>query len=313
MVDMAIIPGRSVRVETGGRGIPHDVCRSPRPGIVPVLLTLILVLTAPVLAPGRSALAGDIGEAAAGPPARVTLEINIDIRPGLCPNHLRLESALTVPIAVLGTVDFEVFRIDPASVRISRDGQDGEVKPVGWAYADVGTPLIGGLCACHKRRGDGLDDLEFSFQIGDLIDALALESHAGKTVPLTLSGTLETGEAFRGADCAHLISGHWPGGESGDEIGLLVSVDEQPGPEDPPGGDDLKFAYFTTVTDRVTFMIYDISGRKVEKIHDMDMPPGIYNAVWDGTDADSLDVAPGVYFARVSNSYASDTRKILLP
>jgi hypothetical protein len=268
------------------------------------LIFLGLVLIIPPLAsvPTQSA-----------PIAQTAIEINIDIRPGLCPNHLRLESALTVPVAVLGTVDFEVFRVNPATVRISRDGQEGEVKPAGWAYADVGTPLIGGLCACHKRRGDGLDDLEFSFRISDLVDALALEDQAGKTIPLTLSGTLETGETFEGVDCAHLISGYWPGDESGDEIGLLVSVDEQRGAENPPGGGHLKFAYFTTVSDRVTFMIYDISGRKVAKIHDMDMPPGIYNAVWDGTDSDSLDVAPGVYFARVSNSFASDTRKIELP
>jgi hypothetical protein len=277
-------------------------------------ISFLIILAATVTPAAAWGVAEDNGAA----PGEA-VQINIDVRPGLCPNHLRLESALTVPIAVLGTVDFEVFRIDPASVRISRDEQDGEVAPVGWAYADVGTPLIGGLCACHKRRGDGLDDLEFSFRIGDLIEALALEGCAGETVPLILTGTLETGEVFRGADCAHVISGYWPVEESGDEIGLLVSVDEQPGTyeqpgaEGEPGRDDFKFTYFTTVTDRVTFMIYDISGRKVAKIHDMDMPPGIYNAIWDGTDSDSLDAAPGVYFARVSNSYASDTKKIMLP
>jgi hypothetical protein len=295
---------------------------SLRRGVYPVLLSAFVILAVLVLAMVPILAAEESAEAGAA--VQTPIEINIDIRPGLCPNHLRLESALTVPVAVLGTVDFEVFRIDPASVRISREGA-GEVSPVGWAYADVGTPLIGGLCACHKRRGDGLDDLEFSFRIAEIIDALDLEVHSGETIPLTLTGTLETGEVFRGADCAHIISGYWPGEESGDEIGLLASVDERrradetavveagPGTDVNPGRDDFKFAYFTTVTDRVIFMIYDMSGRKVAKIHDMDMPPGIYNAIWDGTDSDSIDVAPGVYFARVSNSFASDTRKILLP
>ena len=297
-------------MEAGRHGVHPGVSRSLRQGLVLALMAPAVLFQ--TLAPAAAA-------STAGTEGQAPIEVNIDIRPGLCPNHLRLESALTVPIAVLGTVDFEVFRIDPASVRISREGQAGEVAPVGWAYADVGTPLIGGLCACHKRRGDGLDDLEFSFRMGELIDGLALEGSAGETIPLTLKGTLETGEAFRGADCAHLISGYWPGEESGDEIGLLASVDERrradedPGAEGEPGRDDFKFAYFTTVSDRVTFMIYDVGGRKVAKIHDMDMPPGIYNAVWDGTDSDSVDVAPGVYFARVSNSFASDTRKILLP
>jgi hypothetical protein len=292
-------------METGRQGDSGIALRGLRLGVALVLLALAFV-------PGRGALAGEAANADSA--GRAPIEISIDVRPGLCPNHLRLESALTIPIAVLGTVDFEVFRIDPATVRISRDGAE-QVKPVGWAYADVGTPLIGGLCACHKRRGDGLDDLEFSFRIGDIVGALALEGHAGETIRLTLSGVLATGETFAGADCAHVISGYWPGGESGDEIGLLVPVDALPASAwEEPGPDGcFKFAYFTTVSDRVTVMIYDIQGRKVARIHDMDMPPGIYNAIWDGTDSDSLDVAPGIYFARVSNSFASDTRKIMLP
>jgi hypothetical protein len=267
---------------------------------------LVLAVTAFLLGTGSLPGTG-LAQVAEEPPQPSMIDAIVDIRPGLCPNHLRLESSLTIPIALLGTADFEVFAVDPATVRLSREGVRGEVVPVGWGYADVGTPLIGGLCACHKRRGDGLDDLEFSFQISEVIEVLALAGRVDETIPITLSGSLLTGEAFEGRDCAHVISGYWAGDESGDEIGLLASSV----PEAVPDG--FKFAYFTTVTDRVTFMIYDIRGRKVAKIHDMDMPPGIYNAVWDGTDADSVDVAPGVYFARVSNSFASDTRKIDLP
>lgn len=261
--------------------------------------------------PGMVAGSLMAGESTSGSTAAAgdsVVQINMDVRPGLCPNHLRLESALTVPIAVLGTVDFDVSAIDPATVRICRKGIERVVAPTGWAYADVGTPLIGGLCACHKRRGDGLDDLEFSIEIPDMVEALDLLGHAGETVPITVKGLLVTGETFEGSDCVDLISGYWPGDESGDEIGLLASEGEDLG----LGSNGFKFAYFTTVSDRVTFMIYDSLGRRVAKIHDMDMPPGIYNAVWDGTDSDSLRVAPGIYFARVSNSLASDTRKIRL-
>ncbi len=83
---------------------------------------------------GSGVIAADSTETAeASSPAgqSPSVHISVDIRPGLCPNHIRLESALTIPIAMLGTVDFEVFEIDPATVRISRDGVDGEVKPVG--------------------------------------------------------------------------------------------------------------------------------------------------------------------------------------
>jgi hypothetical protein len=251
--------------------------------------------------------AGQGRTALAEPPVEVTpLTVSVDIRPGLCPNHLRVQSHLTIPIAIMGTMSFEIEQVDAGSIRLIREGLDAELAPDGWAYADVGTPIVGGLCACHKLRGDGIDDLEFYFPIKDVVRTLDLEGHSGETLELTLGGFLVTGEPIRGIDCAMVISGLWEDDDLGDEIRLLDCA------EDRSAG-QFKFAYQTTVSDRITFAIYDVEGRMVAKLNDMDMAPGIYTATWDGLGQNKEEAPAGIYFARVNNSLASDIRKITLP
>jgi hypothetical protein len=252
--------------------------------------------------PGPSARAGDDPS---GP-----IAVSVDIRPGLCPNHIRLESSLAVPIAILGAVDFELDLVDPASVRLSREGVAAEIEPVGWTYEDVGTPLVGGLCACHLLRGDGLDDLEFYFSIADIAASLDLMGFAGEIVPLRVTGRLTTGEAIEGVDCALIILGQWGDDTLGEEVGMLAYAEEPPATETDVTR--YRFSYYTTVTERVTIAIYDARGRVVARLNDMDMAPGIYSATWNGLDHNRDRAPAGIYFARVSNSTTSDTRKIVV-
>jgi hypothetical protein len=46
---------------------------------------------------------------------------------------------------------------------------------------------------------------------------------------------------------------------------------------------------------KVTVNVYDMLGRRIANLADDDMPAGHYSVVWDGS-----NVAPGVYFCRVS-------------
>ncbi len=237
----------------------------------------------------------------------VPIPVSVDIRPGLCPNHLRIESPLTIPIAITGTLDFEIEQVDPLSVRLTRDGSTVELEPVRWAYADVGTPIVGGLCACHKLHGDGIDDLEFHFSIKDMVEAFDLADSPGETIELSLEGKLVTGEAIVGSDCAVVLSGLFEDAKTGEEIYMLASESGN------SAVGQYEFAYHTMVSDRVTFAIYDLKGRMVAVLNDMDMSPGIYTASWDGL-IDGIEEAPaGIYFARVNNSMASDIVKITVP
>ena len=58
------------------------------------------------------------------------LPVEIDIKPGSCPNSWNRESNGVLPVAILGTEDFDVTQIDVSSVTISRgDGTGGSVGP----------------------------------------------------------------------------------------------------------------------------------------------------------------------------------------
>ena len=80
-----------------------------------------------------------------------------------------------------------------------------------------------------------------------------------------------------------------------------------------PTPGNLMFAYKTMVSDRVTFAIHDVRGRVVAVLNNMDMAPGIYTAMWDGMNRNKEKAPAGIYFARVSNSLASDIKKVTIP
>ena len=89
-------------------------------GIALVVLTLAIVLCAACVIPVASASGEPEGET-------IAVSVYVDIRPGLCPNHLRLESTLTIPVAILGTMDFEVVQIHPLEL-VRRKRRHSHVK-----------------------------------------------------------------------------------------------------------------------------------------------------------------------------------------
>jgi len=150
------------------------------------------------------------------------VELPLDIKPGSCPNPLNIKGNGKLPVAILGTEDFDVMDIDPNSITIARaDGEMGSagvnVKPNGllhFSYEDVGTPYDGDPCGCHEMGGDGYMDLSIKFNTQDLVAALALDTEMNDTeLELVVSGTFmnglsfETTGAFEARDCL-LIKGN---------------------------------------------------------------------------------------------------------
>ena len=137
----------------------------------------------------------------------------LDIKPGSCPNPLNLKSRGKLPVALLGTEDFDVSAIDPATIVLARaDGVGDSVSPYDGPpgpYAtieDVGTPFEGELCDCHEVDGDGIDDLSIKFSRPVIVAALALrESNPGATVELVVSGALLDGTPFSASDCILIV------------------------------------------------------------------------------------------------------------
>jgi hypothetical protein len=136
------------------------------------------------------------------------IQVDVDIKPGSCPNPLNLKSKGVLPVAVLGTEDFDVMTIDPSTIQLTREDVEREVAPIRWSYEDVATPFEGELCDCHDLNGDGILDLTLKFNTPELVETLELSDEAGNTIPLTLTGNLkeeEGGTPIEGEDCIWVL------------------------------------------------------------------------------------------------------------
>jgi hypothetical protein len=136
------------------------------------------------------------------------IEVDIDIKPGSCPNPLNPKSKGVLPVAVLGTQEFDVTTIDPQTILLGREGIEEGIAPIRYSYEDVSTPFEGELCGCHDLNGDGYLDLTMKFETQELVEQLELNEVAGETISLTLSGNLkeeEGGNPVAGDDCVWVL------------------------------------------------------------------------------------------------------------
>jgi parallel beta-helix repeat protein len=159
---------------------------------------------------------------------QVGLVAHLDIKPGSCPNPLNRRSHGVLPVAVVGTADFDVTQIDVDTLVLRRaDGVGGSVTPLmgpprpGIHVEDVATPFEGEPCECHELGGDGIDDLSMKFDTEAIVTELELNDlPGGATVELVVSGALSDGTPFTASDCIRLVP---PG--SGGGLGCLVVSD----------------------------------------------------------------------------------------
>lgn len=123
-------------------------------------------------------------------------EVNIDIKPSSCPNPLNVKSKGVLPVAILGTEDFDVSEIDPATV--SLEG----IAPLRWDLEDVATPVDDG-CSIDGR--DGFIDLTLKFDIQELIAKLAIVTDREEQI-LMLEGELFDDTSISGEDVVLIMS-----------------------------------------------------------------------------------------------------------
>ena len=139
-------------------------------------------------------------------------KVSVEIKPGSCPNPLNVRSRGVLPVAVLGTEEFDVTTINPDTIVITREGIDGEVPVIRYSYKDVATPFEGELCDCDDLNGDDLNqdghmDLTLKFRVPELVDGLDLdEVESRETIPLKIIGETEDGTLIMGEDCIRIIN-----------------------------------------------------------------------------------------------------------
>ena len=140
--------------------------------------------------------------------------LSLDIKPGSCPNSFNPGSHGVLPVALVGTEDFDVAEVDLDSVRLRRvDGVGGEVAPNEGppgphsVIEDVATPFEGEPCECHDLEADGFLDLSLKFKTDDVVAALELDAlNNGDELELVVTGQLLDGTEFTSAgDCILIV------------------------------------------------------------------------------------------------------------
>jgi hypothetical protein len=115
--------------------------------------------------------------------------VDVDVKPESCPNPLNRTSKGVIPIAILGTEEFDVTTIDPATVNI------GGVYPIRWSLEDVATPYTGGIddppfkMDCTTEGPDGYMDLVFHFNTTN-IAALFVDNEKKDVIIIQVDGQL---------------------------------------------------------------------------------------------------------------------------
>jgi len=131
------------------------------------------------------------------------INVPLDIKPTSCPNPVNLKSKGVLPVAILGTEDFDVAEIDPVTVLLEG------VAPLRWALEDVATPYEPytgkeDCMDCDEYGPDGYNDLTFKFDKEEIIAALG-EVEDGDCLVLTIQGELFDGISIYGEDVIKVL------------------------------------------------------------------------------------------------------------
>lgn len=127
-------------------------------------LTVALGLVVALVIPGGMAL------------AVLEIPVDVDIKPASCPNPLNVGSKGVLSVAILGSEDFDVTQVDPATAFLEG------VAPLRWALEDVAGPECSGP--------DGYLDLTVKFKRQEIVTALGTVMD-GDVLSLVLTGNLK--------------------------------------------------------------------------------------------------------------------------
>jgi len=254
-------------------------------------------------------------------PPSPEVTVAFDIKPTSCPNPLNAKKsdkdmaakigdpspwtvigadikAPVLPVAILGTEDFDVRGIDPTTLTLMG------VPATRWAFEDVTTPVHDDaeMCECTTAGPDGYEDLTVKFDQNSIVAALGV-TYDGQVIPLTITGMTYDGIPIEGVDCV-VIRGKKDDGYAYaiDPESVTSLVGANPNPFNPITS--ISFNLARSCEYSVT--IYNIAGQVVRSFEGMGQA-GLNEVIWDASGS-----ASGVYFYRLSTEEFADTKKMLL-
>jgi hypothetical protein len=123
----------------------------------------------------------------------VTIEVAVDIKPKSCPNPVSVRKKGVLPVAILGTADFDVTQIDPSTVKLNG------VAAQHYNIEDTATPPVDS--SCTTEGADGFADLVLMFDAQEILQTI--NASDDDVLALKIRGYLteEVGRtAIRGSD-----------------------------------------------------------------------------------------------------------------
>ena len=130
--------------------------------------------------------------------------VALDIKPQSCRNPVKFKATGTLPVAILGTENFNVEDIDMSTVEVAG------VSPLRWRMEDVAAPfypLIGRRDAfdCTTDGPDGFRDVVMHFSMKEIRAALQLVLH-GEVRTIRVTGELLDGTPLLGEDVIVILN-----------------------------------------------------------------------------------------------------------
>jgi len=264
----------------------------------------------------------------------VNLVVALDIKPGSCPNPLNINAAESeyyiyvddllndsqpgndageitkvnpvkkrgvIPVAILGTDDFDVSLVDVATVMMQG------VSSLRNSYEDVSTPIgdDAAECECTDAGPDGYLDLTLKFDKTDVAATLGV-INVGDVIPLEITGQLQDGIPFTGTDCVVIVGN--PNTAYAQNESSIFGLVNYPNPFNPT----TQISFSLPSDSYVTLEVYNIMGQRVTSLVNDYRQAGNYTVTWDGRNDAGSSVASGIYFYRIQAGDYSESKKMML-
>ena len=220
-------------------------------------------------------------------PPEQFISVFIDIKPQSCPNPLNTKIKGVLPVAILGTADFDVTTIDPASILLQG------VAPIRWSIEDVSTPVADEQNDCTTEGADGYDDLALKFDSQEVVDALGIVGDGDKVV-LILTGELFDGTIIEGEDCIIIKSKVKKGASILD--GMVEINDTEVEIYPIPFDNSIHIELMMDKSEKIIIDMIDMNGRVVEFLNTGVLAAEVDHHFEFNTRA---DLSPGPYMLRI--------------
>jgi len=227
--------------------------------------------------------------------------VQLDIKPQSCPNPFNTKAKGVLPVAILGTEDFDVTTVDPATVLLEG------VAPLRWSFEDVSTPieLKEDSCTCTTNAADGYTDMTLKFNRQEILAMLQPVSD-GELRVLTLTGMTFAGTEIEGEDCILII--HKGPSKLLGEMPTEFSLDNS---YPNPFNTRTTIEYVLPEDCHVCITVYNVLGKRVRLLVNGYELKGRKSIIWDAKDNTGQEVASGIYFYTIQTGDIVKTKKVL--